>query len=116
MAGGFGDPAAGIDVALTPFLALDLYAALPVGFVLPASPPQLLAVGLMDNAGLSARQAADQLGHSKISMTQDFYFGRKVASTGARDVLEVFGNDPSPESIPGGSLGADLGHDPGDGV
>ncbi|MBP2369731.1 site-specific integrase [Pseudonocardia parietis] len=34
---------------------------------------------LMDDAGLSARQAADQLGHSKISMTQDFYFGRKPA-------------------------------------
>lgn len=71
---------------------------------------------LMDNAGLSARQAADQLGHSKISMTQDFYFGRKVASTGARDVLEVFGNGPSPESISGGFLGADHGRDPEDGA
>lgn len=51
---------------------------------------------LMDGAGLSARQAADQLGHSKISMTQDFYFGRKVASTGAKDVLEVFGDTSTP--------------------
>lgn len=71
---------------------------------------------LMDNAGLSARQAADQLGHSKISMTQDFYFGRKVAATGARDVLEVFGESPVPESISGGFLGADLGRDPRDGA
>lgn len=51
---------------------------------------------LMDDAGLSARQAADQLGHSKISMTQDFYFGRTVASTGAEEALEVFGDDPTP--------------------
>jgi integrase len=46
---------------------------------------------LMDQAGLTARQAADQLGHSKVSMTQDNYFGRKVTRTGAADVLEVFG-------------------------
>ncbi|MER5672567.1 site-specific integrase [Pseudonocardia alni] len=51
---------------------------------------------LMDDAGLSARQAADQLGHSKISMTQDFYFGRKVAATGAKEVLEIFGKTSTP--------------------
>lgn len=45
---------------------------------------------LMDEAGLSARSAADQLGHSQISMTTDFYYGRKVAATGAREVLEAF--------------------------
>jgi integrase len=44
---------------------------------------------LMDAAGLSARQAADQLGHSKPSLTQDFYFGRKARDTGAANVLEV---------------------------
>ena len=32
---------------------------------------------MMDDAGLSARAAADQLGHSKTSMTQDRYMGRK---------------------------------------
>ncbi|MGH3611272.1 MAG: hypothetical protein ACRDRK_01340, partial [Pseudonocardia sp.] len=47
---------------------------------------------LMDAAGLTARQAADQLGHAKVSMTQDNYFGRKVARTGAVRVMEVFGN------------------------
>jgi integrase len=41
----------------------------------------------MDDAGLSARAAADQLGHARVSMTQDFYFGRRVARTGAADVL-----------------------------
>ena len=44
---------------------------------------------LMDRAGLSARAAADQLGHAKVSMTQDHYFGRRTARTGARQVLEA---------------------------
>ncbi|GHH59836.1 site-specific integrase [Lentzea cavernae] len=43
---------------------------------------------MMDDAGLSARAAADQLGHAKVSMTQDNYFKRKVAKTGAAKVLE----------------------------
>ncbi len=60
---------------------------------------------LMDAAGLSARQAADQLGHAKVSMTQDNYFGRKIARTGAAGVLEVFGAEQSPGNS-GGSPGA----------
>lgn len=40
----------------------------------------------MDAAGLSSRQAADQLGHAKVSMTQDNCFGR----TGAAEVLAIF--------------------------
>ncbi|MGW5363057.1 site-specific integrase [Actinopolymorpha pittospori] len=43
---------------------------------------------LMDAAGLSARAAADQLGHKRVSMTQDRYMGRGVVRTGAKDVLE----------------------------
>lgn len=46
---------------------------------------------LMDLAGLPARSAADQLGHAKVSMTQDRYFGRRLQDTGAADVLEVIG-------------------------
>ena len=46
---------------------------------------------LMDQAGLSARAAADQLGHSKPSMTTDNYYGRGVVDTGAADVLEQLG-------------------------
>jgi hypothetical protein len=34
---------------------------------------------LMDDAGLSARAAADQLGHATTSMTTDVHFGRKIA-------------------------------------
>uniref|UniRef100_UPI001041764E site-specific integrase n=1 Tax=Candidatus Protofrankia californiensis TaxID=1839754 RepID=UPI001041764E len=43
----------------------------------------------MDDAGLTARAAADQLGHRHVSMTQDRYYGRKVAATGASEVLEA---------------------------
>jgi hypothetical protein len=43
----------------------------------------------MDNAGLSSRAAADQLGHANTAMTTDVYFGRKVATTGAPAVLEA---------------------------
>jgi integrase len=46
---------------------------------------------VMDQAGLSSRAAADQLGHANTSMTSDVYFGRKVAVTGAAAVLEVLG-------------------------
>jgi integrase len=45
----------------------------------------------MDEGGLSARAAADQLGHARPSITQDVYYGRKVASTGAAAVLESLG-------------------------
>jgi integrase len=44
---------------------------------------------LMDAAGLTARAAADQLGHAKVSMTTDHYFGRRKRSTGAARVLEA---------------------------
>lgn len=42
----------------------------------------------MDRAGLSARQIADQLGHSKISMTQDHYLGRRSVGREAADALD----------------------------
>jgi integrase len=44
---------------------------------------------LMDPAGLTARAATDQLGHAKVSMTTDHYFGRRKRSTGAARVLEA---------------------------
>jgi integrase len=43
---------------------------------------------LMDEAGLSARSAADQLGHAKPSVKQDVYYGRTRRATGAAQVLE----------------------------
>jgi integrase len=41
----------------------------------------------LDEAGLSAREIADHLGHAKPSMTQDVYMGRGVASAAAAQVL-----------------------------
>jgi integrase len=61
---------------------------------------------LMDKAGLSARAAADQLGHAKVSMTQDNYFGRKVAKTGAAEVLEGIIAAPKKPRKDGGKGGA----------
>lgn len=43
---------------------------------------------LMDQAGRSARDAADQLGHAHPSLTLDIYMGRKKRTTGAAEVLE----------------------------
>ena len=43
---------------------------------------------MMDEAGLSSRQAADQLGHAKPSMTADVHYGRRTRATGAAEALE----------------------------
>jgi integrase len=48
---------------------------------------------MMDDAGLSARAAADQLGHAKVSMTQDRYMKRRVTKTGAAGVLESLASE-----------------------
>jgi integrase len=50
----------------------------------------------MNHAGLSARAAADQLGHANTSMTTDVYFGRKIAATGAAAVLQTLGHENMP--------------------
>lgn len=51
------------------------------------------AATVLDERGLTARQIADHLGHSRPSMTQDVYMARKVASTAAAEALEdVLGN------------------------
>lgn len=47
------------------------------------------AATLLDEAGLTARKIADQLGQSQVSVTQDFYMGRKIASEDAARVLEI---------------------------
>lgn len=46
------------------------------------------AATILDEAGLSARQVADQLGHARPSMTQDTYMGRKLVDRRAADALE----------------------------
>lgn len=49
---------------------------------------------LIDAAGLSTRIAADQLGHSKPSMTQDRYMNRDLVVTAGAAVLEVLADTP----------------------
>ncbi|MGL5862875.1 MAG: site-specific integrase [Phycicoccus sp.] len=45
---------------------------------------------LLDDAGRSARVVADQLGHSRVSMTQDVYMGRKAVGGAAAEVMQRF--------------------------
>ena len=42
----------------------------------------------LDDADVSARKISDQLGHARVSMTQDNYLGRKITDRGTADVLE----------------------------
>lgn len=46
------------------------------------------AATILDEAGLTARLIADQLGHSRPSMTQDVYMGRTAVSRQAAEALE----------------------------
>ena len=43
---------------------------------------------LIDDSGLSARIGADQLGHAKVSMTQDVYMSRGRVHTEVADMLD----------------------------
>lgn len=45
------------------------------------------AATMMDEAGLTARDIANHMGHSKVSMTQDAYMGRGVTNRRAAEVL-----------------------------
>ena len=51
------------------------------------------AATILDD-GQSARQIADQLGHSRPSMTQDVYIGRKAQNPGAAEALDRVFDDP----------------------
>jgi integrase len=55
---------------------------------------------LLDAGGFSARVIADQLGHSRISMTQDVYMGRRAVDEAVATALEglVTPGDDGPES------------------
>lgn len=45
---------------------------------------------LLDESGASARMIADQLGHSRVSMTQDVYLGRRASNAGNLTALEAW--------------------------
>ena len=44
---------------------------------------------ILDDAGQSARQIADQLGHARPSLTQDVYMGRRSKNPAAAAALEA---------------------------
>ncbi|NUR99167.1 MAG: helix-turn-helix domain-containing protein [Kribbellaceae bacterium] len=48
----------------------------------------------LDEAGHTARQIADQLGQSKVSITQDVYLARRAANPAAAEALEQAFDDP----------------------
>ena len=55
----------------------------------------------LDDAQVSARKISDQLGHSKVSMTQDHYLGRRLADRQTAEVLEgMFPASPDDEKRP----------------
>jgi integrase len=49
---------------------------------------------ILDDDGQSARQIADQLGHARVSMTQDAYLGRKATDSRAAEALDRALEDP----------------------
>lgn len=59
----------------------------PYAWVVPHTYRKTVAT-FLDNGGLSARVVADQLGHARISMTQDVYMGRHVTHPSAASTLE----------------------------
>lgn len=50
---------------------------------------------ILDDAGQSARQIADQLGHARPSLTQDVYMGRRSRNPAAAAALDAAINDPA---------------------
>ena len=70
------------------------------------------AATILDEAALSARLVADQLGHSRTSMTQDFYLGRRAVDSQAATALDAALRDIFPGTQKGGkSVGNDEGQD-----
>ena len=63
---------------------------------------------VLDEAGATARMIADQLGHSRVSMTQDVYLGRRSRESRVAAALE--GLDPL---VSGESAGESVGPGPG---
>lgn len=50
---------------------------------------------VLDQAGLSARDIADQMGHSRVSMTQDVYMGRGVTSPATAAAIGAANHPPA---------------------
>lgn len=66
---------------------------------------------VLDEGGATARMIADQLGHSRVSMTQDVYLGRRSRESRVALALEAVDPTVIPQSV-----GESVGVEPGDGV
>lgn len=51
---------------------------------------------LLDQSGATARMVADQLGHSRVSMTQDVYLSRRAGNAANLAGLEAYNPDLPP--------------------
>lgn len=68
------------------------------------------AATILDEAALSARLVADQLGHARPSMTQDVYLGRRAVDSQAALALDAALRDASPDAE---NRGKTLAHEEG---
>ncbi len=75
-------------------------AGTPYDWVVPHTYRKTVAT-LLDAGGLSARTIADQLGHSRISMTQDVYLGRRAVDAAAASALDTLFGGPDDDPQPG---------------
>lgn len=71
----------------------------PFYWVVPHSYRKTVAT-MLDQGGLSARMIADQLGHSRISMTQDIYMGRRAVDGSVASALENLFDDSDDDDGP----------------
>ncbi|WP_427383904.1 hypothetical protein [Janibacter sp. G56] len=60
---------------------------------------------ILDGSGVTARIIADQLGHSRVSMTQDVYLGRGETDPRVLAALEAVDPRTAPEVESGGISG-----------
>jgi integrase len=58
-----------------------------------------VATSFLDDAAVSTRKISDQLGHSKVSMMQDRYLGRKLVDRETADVLEKLMGSDGPDGV-----------------
>ena len=54
---------------------------------------------VLDGSGITARMIADQLGHTRVSMTQDVYLGRGAVDPRVVQALEAADPNRGPQSV-----------------
>lgn len=57
------------------------------------------AATILDEASLTGRLIADQLGHTRPSMTQDIYMGRRAVDSRTAQALDAALRDAAPDGV-----------------